>query len=126
MHARVVLRALMVGLLCLATPRGTAAAQAPQAITLRADNDAFNFWHRPGDRPDEEYTSGVVIRYDGGAMPWWARGISRGLGDCVPEAVACRTRALEIAQDLFTPRRTWDSVTPPPGSRPNSAWLYVD
>jgi len=100
-------------------------AQAPQSLTVRADNDAFNFWHTPGKRPDEEYTSGVFVRYDGGAVPWWARGMSRQLDACATRSAACRTRSLELGQDLFTPRRTWDSVTAPPGSRPNAAWLYL-
>ena len=30
-------------------------------VDVRADNDAFNFWQAPWNRPDEEYTSGVRL-----------------------------------------------------------------
>jgi len=38
---------------------GNASAQQLQSVSVRADNDAFNFWQAPYRRPDEEYTSGV-------------------------------------------------------------------
>jgi UDP-galactopyranose mutase len=38
----------------MAAPIGAAIAQTPHALTLRVDNDAFDFWMLPWNRPDEE------------------------------------------------------------------------
>ena len=103
-----------------------AEAQSSHIVTLRLDNDAFNFWRTPGSRPDEEYTSGVHLTYDGPSAPWWARGLTRSLADCTPGADRCRARRLEFGQHIYTPRRTQDSAAAPPGSRPNAGWLYIE
>jgi hypothetical protein len=58
----------------MAAPLGAAIAQTPHVLLLRVDNDAFDFWMMPWNRPDEEYSSGVHITYDGGDVPRWARG----------------------------------------------------
>ncbi len=108
---------------CASAP---AHAQSRRAITLRLDNDAFNFWQLPALRPDEEYTSGVHLIYSAYETQWWARALTKRLPDCAPGLDACRAKVLEFGQDIFTPRRTRDAVAPPPGSRPNAGWLYVD
>jgi len=113
-------------LLAVAAPFGAAFAQASQAVTLRLDNDTFNFWKTPGNRPDEEYTSGVHLIYEGGGAPWWARSFAKAYRGCTPDLEACRARRFEFGQDIYTPRRTRDQLTPAPGSRPNAGWLYID
>jgi len=101
-----------------------ATAQSPRTFSLRTDNDAFDFWMAPWNRPDEEYTSGVHLAYDGGDAPWWARRILSGLQTCTARSNACRTSRVEIGQDIYTP------LVPPTGiaattERPNAGWLYV-
>lgn len=101
-----------------------AAPAAPAALTVRADNDAFNFWVEPGARPDREFTSGVHLIYEGGLAPWWGGWVARGTPACTGAEV-CRARVLEIGQLIFTPERSRHALTPPPGSRPNGGWLFV-
>jgi hypothetical protein len=113
-------------LLALAAPNGAASAQSIHSVTLRVDNDAFNFWRTAGSRPDEEFTSGVHLIYEGGDAPWWGRAFAKSLQSCTPGAAACRTRAFEFGQNIYTPRRTDNALTPPPGSRPNAGWLHAD
>lgn len=106
---------------------GDARAQTqplPQTVTLRIDNDAFNFWTTPWERPDGEYTSGVHITYEGGAAPRWAPSFLRAGVPCSFDLTACHTRRLEIGQDIYTPLLRKDNP-PPPTARPNAGWLYV-
>jgi lipid A 3-O-deacylase len=116
------MRRLAVGLWLLAL--SSASAQSPHTVSLRIDNDAFDFWLQPYNRPDEEYTSGVHISIDGGDAPWWARSFFHGVA-CTTKLAACRSSRLEIGQDMFTPALSLDSPKPVPGSRPNAGWLYV-
>src|SRR3954469_21698356 len=81
----------------------TTIAQAPRTLTLRIDNDAFDFWMLPWNRPDEEYTSGVHVTLDGGDAPRWSRAGLRGLAPCTTSGAACRTGRTEIGQDIYTP-----------------------
>jgi len=121
-------RALVAALLWFAAvaPRWSEAAfaQVPRSLTLRIDNDAFNFWTMPWERPDGEYTSGVHITYDGGGAPWWSRWFVPRGGICEIEARECNTARTEIGQDIYTPLSRVDQA-PPPGSRPNAGWLYL-
>ena len=91
---------------------------------MRADNDAFDFWMAPWNRPDEEYTSGVHLAYDGGEIPWWARRIGSGLQSCTALSVSCRASRVEIGQDIYTPfvPQSGDAATT---ERPNAGWLYA-
>ncbi len=91
---------------------------------MRADNDAFDFWMAPWNRPDDEYTSGVHLTYTGGDAPWWARRALSGLPTCTGLSIACRTSQLEIGQDIYTP------FVPATGAasntqRPDAGWLYL-
>ena len=108
----------------MAVLRGTAIAQAPSSLTLRVDNDAFDFWMLPWNRPDEEYSSGVHITYDGGDAPWWGRHLITGSA-CTVRSTSCRSQRLEIGQDMYTPARSADNPVAAPGSRRNAGWLYL-
>jgi hypothetical protein len=98
-----------------------------RVISLTADNDAFNFWRTAGSRPDEEYTSGVRLRYEGGSIPFWAGRLSHRAA-CAGQGTdtSCVGRRTDLAQKIFTPRRTDDDPITHPGSRANAAWLYVE
>jgi hypothetical protein len=79
----------------------------------------------PWNRPDEEYTSGVHITWDGGDAPRWARPSLRARTPCAVGARSCRTGRLEIGQDIYTPSVSMDNPRAAPGSRPNAGWLYL-
>lgn len=118
-------------LVVLAAPIGAAFAQStpassPHTVTVRVDNDAFDFWMLPWNRPDEEYTSGVRLMYDGGDSPLWSHGwIGRAQSGCVVGATECRTGHSELGQDIYTPSVSLDDPRAPAGSRPNAGWLFV-
>jgi len=118
-------------LAALAAPIGAAFAQStpassPRTVAVRADNDAFDFWMPPWNRPDEEYTSGVRVTYDGGDSPLWSRRwIGRGLAACTIGATVCRTGRSELGQDIYTPSVSVDDPHATAGSRPNAGWLFV-
>lgn len=113
----------------MAAPMGAAISQSapslPRTLTLRIDNDAFDFWMLPWNRPDEEYTSGVHITLDGGDAPRWARRALARLQPCAVGASECRTGRMEIGQDIYTPSVSQDSGRAAPGARPNGGWLYL-
>jgi lipid A 3-O-deacylase len=108
----------------MAASSGAAIAQTPYTASLRVDNDAFDFWMLPWNRPDEEYSSGVRIALEGGDAPAWARRLLNRPA-CVVAAQRCRSERLEIGQNLYTPARSSDNPVPGPGARPNAGWLYV-
>jgi hypothetical protein len=119
------LRKAVIAATLMAAPLGAAISQSPRTLTVRADNDAFDFWMLPWNRPDEEYTSGVHITWSGGDAPWWAQ---RFLGNTRPCSIgdrACRTGSSEIGQDIYTPSVSVDDPRATPGSRPNAGWLYL-
>lgn len=113
----------------MAVPVGAAISQsagsAPRTLTLRIDNDAFDFWMAPWNRPDEDYTSGVHITLDGGDAPRWARAVLSGRSACVTGARSCRSGSIEIGQDIYTPSVSVDSTHAAPNSRPSGGWLYL-
>jgi hypothetical protein len=119
----------------MAAPIGVAVSQSapvsanpnaiPHTLTLRVDNDAFDFWRLPYNRPDEEYSSGVKIDYDGGDAPAWSRALFRNGRACTYGVRACRTSRWEIGQDIYSAERYSDDPTPPPGSRRSAGWLYL-
>jgi len=122
----VIARRLGVSILLLAAvPFGTAVAQGARAFTVRADNDAFDFWMLPWNRPDEEYTSGVHLTYEGGDAPRWARRFLQGRPTCAGGAATCRSSRVEIGQDIYTPSVSLDDPHASPGARPNAGWLYL-
>jgi len=109
----------------MAVPLGTAISQGSRAFTVRADNDAFDFWMLPWNRPDEEYTSGVHLTYEGGDAPRWARRFLHGRPICTAGATPCRSSRMEIGQDIYTPSVSPDDPHASPGARPNAGWLYL-
>jgi len=93
-------------------------------VSVRADNDAFNFWQAPWNRPDEEYTSGVRATLDfvGGAS--WA-GRRRGAsGDCPGALDACAHHSYAVGQDIYTAVRSRAQPAPLPGARPDAGILW--
>ncbi len=98
---------------------------------MRLDNDAYDFWLRPGQRPDDEYTNGVQSRCParqrtlvGAAFrpaPPRLRRTGRRAGS-VPA-----TTVLTLGQDLYTPRldRVPYSIPDWQAERPYFAWLYL-
>ena len=99
-----------------------ARAQSLQSVGVRADNDAFNFWKPPYDRPDEEYTSGVRgwLTYSGAA--WWERWLHR---TCAASCEARASHSFALGQDMYTGKLVPGDTTHEPGTRPNAAWLYL-
>ena len=104
---------------------GNARAQSLQSVSARADNDAFNFWKPPYDRPDEEYTSGVrgSLTFSGAA--WWELWLHPSAADCAKSRRPCATRTFSLGQDMYTGKLLPDDTTHEPGTRPNAAWLYL-
>ncbi len=92
--------------------------------SVRTDNDAFDFWMAPWNRPDDEYTSGVHLTYAGSDAPWWARRALSGLQSCTDRSTACRSSVLEIGQDIYTPFVPANGVASTT-QRPNAGWLYL-
>lgn len=115
-------------LLAMAAPVGAAIAQsapAPHTLSLRTDNDAFDFWMLPWNRPDDEYTSGVHITYEGGDAPWWSRSVLAGDSACTTQSRACRSARLELGQDIYTRDATLSDPRVIDRSRPSAGWLYL-
>ena len=118
----------MVAPLLLATA-APAAAQGPTAVRVAADNDAFNFWLPPWDRPDREYTSGArgTLEYAGRpGWPVWPR-LSR-------DASRVSSHSFSIGQAIYTGVREPNIFARPNDwqddgqhrVRPNAGWLYVE
>lgn len=101
-----------------------ARAQSPQGLSLRMDNDAFDFWMQPYNRPDEEYTSGVHITYDGALSPWWWWSFHDHGARCVYHIQDCHSSRAEVGQDMYTSSARVDDPRPTPGSRASGGWLY--
>jgi lipid A 3-O-deacylase len=102
----------------------------PWRMTVRADNDAFNFWRSIDDRPDREYTNGDEVTFEASAAPWWGRRFARRRAPCtgMEEADArCLTTAVSIGQDMYTPRPGHEPGVVPDWreERPYAAWLYA-
>ena len=109
-------------LLCATT---AARAQQPLSMSVRADNDAFDFWLPPYARPDEEYTSGVRASFAyAGAAPW-DRWLHRNVASCASGASRCATRTYSFGQDIYTGRLVPGDTSFVPGTRPNAGWMYV-
>jgi hypothetical protein len=102
-----------------------AMAQSPRAITVRADNDAFDFWKAPASRPDEDYTSGVRIAVSGGDIPTWGRALGNGVAPCASDVTPCRSQTWELGQDIYSAARGVNGEPVHAGLRPNAGWLYV-
>ena len=101
----------------------------PWRMSVRADNDAFNFWKPITDRPDKEYTNGDEVSFEISAAPVWGRSFAKRRRPCRGNEDAgerCLTTAFSIAQDMYTPRpgREPRVVANWEAERPYAAWLH--
>ncbi len=94
-------------------------------MSVRADNDAFDFWLPAYDRPDEEYTSGVRGSLVYAGLAPWERWFHRGVTTCAVGADRCATHSYSFGQDIYTGALVFNDTTKIPGTRPNAGWLYV-
>ena len=102
----------------------------PWRMTVRADNDAFNFWRAITDRPDKEYTNGDQVTVEISAAPWWGKHFAKKSAPCTgaePGTARCLTTALSIGQDMYTPKPSREPRERPDwqDDRPYAAWLYA-
>jgi hypothetical protein len=105
---------------------GANAVSAQSAVRLRVDNDAFNFWQAPWNRPDEEYSSGVHLALDVAGPAFWARrGVASVTGTCDAKEACAQQHTWTLSQDIFTAARTALQPLPPPGSRPDAGLLAL-
>ena len=111
----------LVALLSLLAP---VTARAQRAVTVRADNDAFNFWQAPWNRPDEEYTSGVRLAVDfDGPLPLLRRPVPAG--DCDAARIACDEHSYAFGQDIYTAARQRGETLQQAGARPDAGLLWA-
>jgi hypothetical protein len=101
----------------------------PWRMSVRADNDAFNFWRGITDRPDQEYTNGDEVTVEFSAAPWWGRRFASRRAPCTgteTSGTRCLTTSLSIAQDMYTPRPHHEPREVPDwrNERPYAALLY--
>jgi lipid A 3-O-deacylase len=120
-------RRFIVAALCLALPAAisaqTARQDAARRLTLRLDNDAFNFWLAPYERSDDEYTSGARLVYENGWTPWWQSRVWPKAERCDRATTGCFTPTAWVAQEIFNPARD-SRQRQIASSRPNAGWLY--
>lgn len=114
---------LLFGLTVTCTTAG--GAQEVRAVRVEADNDYFNFWLPPDERPDVSYTHGTRIRVEAALRPWWAGMLGWEEPVCAAEhtEAACVLTGFELGQALYTPFR--DASLPIAGDRPYAGWLYL-
>ncbi len=104
----------------------TPPAPVPILWTVRSDNDAFNFWNSPFDRPDEEYTSGVRATLTLSGMAWWERKwFHNTMEPCSEGKTDCAMHAFSFGQEIYSGKLVPGDTTRIPGMRPNAGWLYV-
>ncbi|MEO7964586.1 MAG: hypothetical protein ABIT38_11850, partial [Gemmatimonadaceae bacterium] len=73
---------------------------------LSLQNDAYNFWLRPGKRSDEQFTNGVTASLESLGAPWWGKRLGGGHQACAIAAIsdpACLTTGVTLTQDIYTP-----------------------
>jgi hypothetical protein len=115
-----------IGLLLLTCT--TAAAQKPDAdrsFRLAVENDLIAL-RASGAPPDYDYTHGTRIAAAWPGTPEWVRRLVGGkppCGSATARARGCVATALELGQEIYTPRR--DAAVPIPGERPYAGWLYA-
>ena len=101
-------------------------AHGQRAVSFRADNDAFNFWQSPWNRPDEEYSSGVRMTSEyAGRAPWaWWRAGRAASASCTDARIGCDGHSYAFGQDIYTAARTHAHPTPSAGARPDAGVLW--
>jgi hypothetical protein len=102
----------------------------PWRMSVRADNDAFNFWRGITDRPDKEYTNGDQATLEFSGAPLWGRHFAKHRAPCTglePSAARCLTTALSIGQEMYTPKPSREprETEDWQDDRPYAAWLYA-
>ncbi|MDB4913363.1 MAG: lipid deacylase LpxR family protein [Gemmatimonadetes bacterium] len=98
------------------------ALPAQTAVRVRADNDAFNFWKAPYDRPDEEYSSGVRLAFDYDGPVTWMKQYHL----CDPRGEVCiQQHTRTVGQDIYTAARHIGDPIAQPGARPDAGILWV-
>jgi len=103
---------------------------SPWRMSVRADNDAFNFWRGIHDRPDKEYTNGDEVSVEFSAAPWWGKRFASRLAPCIgnePSGRRCLTTTFSIGQDMYTPKPSREprETSDWRDDRPYAAWLYA-
>jgi len=82
---------------------------------VNVENDYFDFWIKPQERPDQDYTQGARLTGDFARVPSTVR------RHFCKEAACSST--LEFGQEIYTP--PIDATLPVPGQRPYAGWLYT-
>jgi hypothetical protein len=105
-------------------------AQALWTARIEADNDAFDFWRIPGQRSDDQYTSGVRLVFEASRAPWWGHHVARRLAPCTgfeSAERACLSSSITLGQDMYTPRLDREPYRIPDweNERPFAGWLYL-
>ena len=97
---------------------------AARAVQLVVDNDLFALRGR-GLPPDHDYTHGTraTVAWAGPRRSAGARTTAPGCRSPAARRGGCRTVALTVGQEIYTPRR--DAPAPVPGERPYAGWLHV-
>jgi lipid A 3-O-deacylase len=117
----------VLGLLLLLVPAAVSPASAQQIreVRVQVDNDNFNFWLPPRQRPDFEYTHGAQIAITTAAAPLWGNWLDAERPVCDGSEKAerhCLATTWEFGQRIYTPRA--NSVELIEGQRPHAGWLY--
>lgn len=104
--------------------------QPPWRLSVRADNDAFNFWQPIVQRADREYTNGDEAVLELSSAPWWGKRFAKNRAPCSGNEGAgarCLTTAVMLGQDMYTPRPDHEPGVVPDwrDERPYAAWLYA-
>jgi lipid A 3-O-deacylase len=99
-------------------------------VSVRADNDAFNFWRSITERPDKEYTNGDQVVIEIAGAPWWGKRFAKRHAACdgtEDVGTRCLTTALSVGQDMYTPKPGYEPRVVPDwqNERPYAAWLYA-
>jgi lipid A 3-O-deacylase len=109
---------VLTGQLLLAAPLDAQAA----AYRLTFENDYFTFWLPRSERPDREYSNGVVLHFP---APSFVSATPRlaGAPACTGAEWStdpCVSASLAIGHRIYTPT-PW---RPLPGERPYAGWLF--
>lgn len=121
------IRSLLLLPVLLSVPGSFALAQdrtSESAVRVVIDNDLFAL--SMGKPDDHDYTHGTRILLSTPGAPAFLRRLVAdvpGCGTAAARRTGCAMSTLEIGQEIYTPRV--EGVTPIPGERPYSGWLYM-
>lgn len=104
-------------LLLLASPLHTMEGQTTTHRRVQLDNDYFNFWLPPDERPDNDYTQGISVEFP---ARWVLGLLGRRSGPHCPRTQAnertCAAGLLGLKQEIYTPEQDAEQLMP--GQRP--------